>query len=81
MNFQFSIFNFKFRQRGFTLVEMIVSLMIFSIVAVVALAALVKIIDATASGTPRRAVILSLSALLEKAGYRVPENLGDDERV
>ena len=65
MNFQFSIFNFKFRQRGFTLVEMIVSLMIFSIVAVVALAALVKIIDANNKAQTIQAAVTSLSFSLD----------------
>ncbi len=51
--------------RGFTLVEMIVSLMIFSIVAVVALAALVKIIDANNKAQTIQAAVTSLSFSLD----------------
>ena len=49
------------RTRAFTLVEMIVSLAIFMIVAVVALAALVKIIDANAKAQTIQAAVTSLS--------------------
>jgi prepilin-type N-terminal cleavage/methylation domain-containing protein len=65
MNFQFSIFNFQSRKGGFTLVEMIVSLMIFSIVAVVALAALVKIIDANNKAQTIQSAVTSLSFSLD----------------
>ena len=53
------------KSRGFTLVEMIVSLMIFSIVAVVALAALVKIIDANNKAQTIQAAVTSLSFSLD----------------
>jgi len=43
-----------------------------------AIPALVKIIDTTPSGTPRKAVILSLTALLEKQGIHVPDSVGDE---
>lgn len=52
-------------KRGFTLVEMIVSLMIFSIVVVVALAALVKIIDANKKAQTIHDAVANLSYTLE----------------
>ncbi len=52
-------------KRGFTLVEMIVALMIFSIVAVVALAALVKIVDANKKAQTTQDSVVGLSFALE----------------
>ena len=52
-------------KRGFTLVEMIVSLAIFSIVAVVALGALAKIIDANSKAQTLQAGINNLSFAME----------------
>ncbi|MDB5238914.1 MAG: hypothetical protein JWO00_249 [Candidatus Parcubacteria bacterium] len=51
--------------RGFTLIEIIVSLMIFSIVAVVALAALVKIVDANKKAQTTQDAVVGLSFALE----------------
>ncbi|MDE1975434.1 MAG: type II secretion system protein [Patescibacteria group bacterium] len=52
-------------KRGFTLVEMIVSLMIFSIVAVVALAAMVKIIDANRKAQTIQDAVTNISYALD----------------
>lgn len=52
-------------QHGFTLVEIIVSMMIFSIVVVVALAALVKIIDANKKAQTTQDAVIGLSFALE----------------
>jgi prepilin-type N-terminal cleavage/methylation domain-containing protein len=52
-------------KRGFTLIEMIIALMIFSIVAVVALAALVKIVDANKKAQTTQDAVLGLSFALE----------------
>lgn len=52
-------------KRGFTLVEIIVSLMIFSIVAVVALSALVKIIDANKKAQTTQDAVTELSFALD----------------
>ena len=46
-----------------------------------AIPALVKVIDNTPAGTPRRAVLLALTALLEKKGITVPTTLGDESRA
>ncbi len=43
-----------------------------------AVPALANVIDSTPPGAPRHAVVLALSALLEKLGHRPPESLGDD---
>jgi len=43
-----------------------------------AVPALVKAINATDAGTPRRTVVLALTALLEKLDYRPPDSLGED---
>ncbi|MFA6433049.1 MAG: type II secretion system protein [Candidatus Paceibacterota bacterium] len=53
------------KKRGFTLVEIIVAMMIFSIVAVVALAALVKIIDANKKAQTTHDAVTNLSFVLE----------------
>jgi len=53
------------KAKGFTLVEIIVSLMIFSIVAVVALAALVKIIDANKKAQTIQDAVTNLSFTLD----------------
>jgi hypothetical protein len=45
-----------------------------------AIPALLAVMDSTPSGTPKRAVVLSLTSLLEKKGIRVPDNLGDESR-
>lgn len=52
-------------KRGFTLVEMIVALMIFSMVAVVALAALVKIIDANRKAQTIQDAVVNMSFVME----------------
>ena len=52
-------------RRGFTLVEMIVSLMIFSIVAVVALGALVKIVSANKKAQTLQASITNLNFAID----------------
>jgi hypothetical protein len=46
-----------------------------------AVPALVGVIDATPKGTPRSAVVLALTALLEGMGHRPPDSLGDDGRA
>jgi HEAT repeat protein len=46
-----------------------------------AVPALVKAIDTTPVGTPRSAVVLALTALLEKLGHRPPDTLGEDGRA
>lgn len=46
-----------------------------------AIPALIAVMDSTPTGTPKRAVVLSLTALLEKKGIRVPDNLGDESRT
>lgn len=46
-----------------------------------AIPALLTIIDTTPAGTPKRAVILSLTTLLEKKGLHVPVSLGDEGTV
>ncbi len=51
--------------RGFTLIEIIIALMIFSIVAVVALAALVKIIDANKKAQTVQDAVVGLSFAME----------------
>jgi hypothetical protein len=43
-----------------------------------AIPALVKVIDTTPLGTPRTAVVLSLTALVEKKGIHVPASIGDE---
>ena len=52
-------------RRGFTLIEIIVSLMIFSIVVLVALSALVKIIDANKKAQTLQDSVINLSFTLE----------------
>jgi prepilin-type N-terminal cleavage/methylation domain-containing protein len=52
-------------KKGFTLVEIIIAMMIFSIVAVVALAALVKIIDANKKAQTTQDAVTTLSFALE----------------
>ena len=55
----------KNKKAGFTLVEMIVSLAIFSIVAVVALGALIRIIDANKKAQTLQTAITNLNYALE----------------
>jgi prepilin-type N-terminal cleavage/methylation domain-containing protein len=52
-------------KKGFTLVEIIISMMIFSIVAVVALAALIKIIDANKKAQTTHDAVTNLSFALD----------------
>jgi prepilin-type N-terminal cleavage/methylation domain-containing protein len=52
-------------RKGFTLIEIIVALMIFSIVAVVALAALVKIVDANRKAQTTQDAVIGLSFALD----------------
>ncbi len=63
-NQQFSIFNFRLK-RGFSLVEMIVSMGIFAIVAVVALGAMVKIISANRKAQALQSSITNLNFALD----------------
>jgi prepilin-type N-terminal cleavage/methylation domain-containing protein len=51
--------------RGFTLIEMLVALMIFSIVVVVAMAALVKIIDANKKSQTIQNAVVNMSFTME----------------
>ena len=53
------------RSRGFTLIEIIVSLMIFSLVVVVALAALVKIIDANKRAQTIQDAVVNMSFTMD----------------
>ena len=46
-----------------------------------AIPALVKVIDNSPSGTPRRAVLLALTALLEDKAITVPVTLGEESRA
>ena len=46
-----------------------------------AIPSLVKVIDSTGPGTPRRAVLLALTTLLEKKGFNAPADLGDTQRA
>ncbi len=55
----------KRSSKGFTLVEIIVALMIFSIVAIVALAALIKIVDANKKAQSTQDAVVGLSFALE----------------
>ncbi len=57
--------NPSIRARGFTLVEMIVSLAIFSVVATVALGALIKIVDANRKAQTLQSAITNLNFALE----------------
>lgn len=52
-------------RRGFTLVEIMVAIMIFSIVCVVALAALVRIIDANKKAQTIKDAVMSISFTME----------------
>jgi len=67
----FSIFNFPFysgrdvSRRGFTLIEMIVSLAIFAIVAVVALGALMKIVSANKKAQSLQSAMTNINFALE----------------
>ncbi|MEK7610004.1 MAG: type II secretion system protein [Patescibacteria group bacterium] len=63
-NQQFSIFNFRLK-KGFSLVEMIVSMGIFSIVAVVALGAMAKIISANRKAQALQSSITNLNFALD----------------
>lgn len=60
-----SVSNNDHMKKGFTLVEIIVAMMIFSIVAVVALAALIKIIDANKKAQTTQDAVTNLSFALE----------------
>jgi prepilin-type N-terminal cleavage/methylation domain-containing protein len=66
-NFQFSIFNFQFRAKraGFTLVEMIVSLALFSVVAVIAIGALLKVIDANDKAQSIQSSVTNINFAME----------------
>jgi len=59
------------QQRGFTLIEIIVALMIFSIVVVVALAALIKIIDANKKAQNTQDAVIGLSFALESMSREI----------
>lgn len=56
---------FKNRQHGFTLVEIIVSMAIFIVVAVVALGALLKIIDANKKSESIKSLVTNLNFALD----------------
>ncbi len=66
-NFQFSIFNFKFssRPRGFTLVEMIVAVGLFSIVMLVSVTALLSLVDANRKIQALQLVMNNLNIALD----------------
>ena len=64
MKKKFTMFRYQ-RQKGFTLIEMIVSLGIFSIVAVVALGALIKIISANKKAQTLQSAMTNLNYALE----------------
>jgi prepilin-type N-terminal cleavage/methylation domain-containing protein len=57
--------HFTLAKRGFTLIEIMVALMIFSIVVVVALAALVKIIDANKKSQTIQNAVVNMSFTME----------------
>ncbi len=77
------------RKKGFTLIEMIVSLAIFSIVAVVALGALTKIISANKKAQALQAAFTNLNFALESmsrelrvgANYRCDPTTGSYDGV
>jgi HEAT repeat protein len=46
-----------------------------------AIAALIKVMDTTPIGTPRRVVVLAVTSLFEKQGVHPPESLGDESRA
>ena len=46
-----------------------------------AIPALVKAMDTTPIGTPRRVVVLAVTSLFERQGIRPPESLGDEARA
>jgi HEAT repeat protein len=46
-----------------------------------AIPSLVQVIDSSPDGTPKTAVLLSIGALAEKQGRRVPETLGTSQRA
>lgn len=55
----------RLSQRGFTLVEILIALMVFSIVVVVALAALVKILDANKKAQTIQNAVVNMSFTME----------------
>jgi prepilin-type N-terminal cleavage/methylation domain-containing protein len=59
-----NIFN-KSRQKGFTLIEMIVSMAIFTVVAVIAVGALLKVMDANRKSLNLKTAINNLNFALE----------------
>lgn len=61
----------KGTQRGFTLIEIMVALMIFAIVCVVALAALVKILDANKKAQTIQDSVVNLSFTMESLSREV----------
>ncbi|MDQ5893200.1 MAG: hypothetical protein QG640_211 [Patescibacteria group bacterium] len=74
---------FSSQQKGFTLVEMIVSLAIFTIVAVVAVGALLKITDANRKGQSLKTAINNLNFALESMSreMRVGVNYAADSDI
>lgn len=74
-------------KKGFTLIEIIVALMIFSIVVVVALAALVKILDANKKAQTIQDAVVSMSFTMESmtrelrtgSAYYCKKWLGDSD--
>lgn len=86
MKKEFSIFTNKY-SRGFTLVEMIVSLAIFSIVAVVALGALMKIIGANKKAQTLQSAMTNINFALEsmsremRVGSKFACILSGDENI
>jgi HEAT repeat protein len=46
-----------------------------------AIPALIKVMDTTPIGTPRRVVVLAVTSLFEKQGVHPPESLGDESRA
>ena len=53
------------KNRGFTLVEMIVSLAIFSVVAVIAIGALLKVIDANSKAQSMQSAVTNINFAME----------------
>jgi len=63
-NFQFSIFN-PAKQKGFTLVEMIIAIGLFSLIASMALGAVITIFDANNRSESTKTVVDNLNLSLE----------------
>src|SRR3989344_6182123 len=69
-NFQFSIFN-PAKQKGFTLVEMIIAIGLFSLIASMALGAVITIFDANNRSESTKTVVDNLNLSLENMARTV----------